>query len=84
MQDVPVDAINFGGHVTYLYHYFTPSDNKGREYQLFLPFTCILKTTLEAPVNTSAKKYPTIPIASAKHAENNNHVPDYIREYQVF
>ena len=62
--------MNFGGHVTYLHHYFTPSYNKGREYQLFLPFTCILKTTIEAPI----KQLPS---------GNIEYVPDYIREHQV-
>ena len=32
----------FGGFVTGLYHMFTPSARKGKEYQLFLPFACIL------------------------------------------
>ena len=48
--------MRFGGHVAYLYHFFTPSGNKGREYQLFLPFNCILKSTEESPVNTYASK----------------------------
>ena len=51
-----MDAMRFGGHVTYLYHFFEPSGNKGREYQLFLPFDCILKNTEDTLVNTCANK----------------------------
>ena len=67
--------------MTYLHHYFKPSDNKGRDYQLFLPFTCILKTTVEAPA--SAKRIPTTQPPSTKHVGNNDCVPDYIREVAV-
>ena len=33
----------FGGFITGMHHMFAPSGRNGREYQLFLPLTCILK-----------------------------------------
>ena len=71
----------FGEYVTGMHHMFTPSGKKGRDYQLFLPYNCILSEISE---NSQSVGGPTITTQVAmKYAGNDRQVPDDIREQQA-
>ena len=62
---------------------FTPSAKKGKEYQLFLPFTCILHKRENPDQNVGDLEASLTTKVALKYAGDGKQVPDNIREQQA-
>ena len=65
-----------------MHHIFTPSCKKGQEFQLFLPFNCILNSNQEGSQNTNNQEM-SITTEVALNLAGSDNLPDKIRDEQA-